>query len=203
MARSPRFFKILLTLCAVVVVMYLARSVWLPAFGFGLIHSDEPAKADIAVVLAGDYYGRRIEKAAELIRAGYVPAALVDGPAHFYGNYESTLAVHYIVAKGNPPGWFIDFPMDATSTQQEASLVLPELRRRNIHSYLLVTSAIHSGRARRIFLATQRAIGFNPAVRTVLAANYGFGPSNWWHSREGKKAVFIEWCKTVATALGQ
>ena len=204
MAQKSRWFlKSLLTLAALVLVMYLARSLWLPAFGYGLVHDDGPAKADIAVVLAGDYYGKRIEKAAELVRSGYVPAALVDGPIGFYGTHESALAIQYIVSKGNPPAWFIDFPMDATSTQQEASLVVPELRRRNIHSYLLVTSAFHSGRARRIFLATQRAMGFHPALRTVVATHYGYGASNWWRSREGKKAVFIEWWKTLATAAGQ
>ena len=80
----------------------MAHALWLPWLGYLLIHDDGPAKADMAVVLAGDFYGHRIEKAAELVRAGYVPAALVSGPAGMYGNYESDLAIPYIVRKGYP-----------------------------------------------------------------------------------------------------
>ncbi len=201
--RFLRVLKILLVLGALVLVLYLARPLWLRGLGHALVHDDGPVKADIAVVLAGDYFGHRIERAAELVRQGYVPVVMVDGPRGFYGTSESALAIQYIEAKGNPAAWFIDFPVKAHSTQEEANIVLPELRRRNIHSYLLVTSDFHSGRAGRIFRATQRALRYNAEMRVVISRDEEFSPDNWWRTREGKKAAFLEWAKTVATALGQ
>jgi uncharacterized SAM-binding protein YcdF (DUF218 family) len=180
----------------------LSRSLWLPALGYALIHDDGPAKADIAVVLAGDYLGHRLEKAIELIRQGYVPAALISGPSGFYGLHESDYAIAWAVRQGFPAQWFIALPNSALSTREEARVVLAELRRRNVRSFLLVTSDYHTARARRIYLAAGRAMAAAPAMRTVAAPDEHFRPDSWWRSREGQKTVFFEWSKTVATALG-
>jgi uncharacterized SAM-binding protein YcdF (DUF218 family) len=201
--RSFRLFKFLFILGVLAGILYLARPLWLRAVGWALVHDDGPAKADIAVVLAGDYYGNRIRRAADLVRQGYVSQVLVDGPTGFYGTHESLFAIQYAVSQGYPASWFVDFPINATSTREEAALVLPELRRRNIHSYLLVTSDFHSGRAGRIFRATQKSLGYNPEMRVVISRGPDFNPDTWWHFREGRKAAFIEWWKTLATAAGQ
>jgi uncharacterized SAM-binding protein YcdF (DUF218 family) len=200
----PDFFRLKLWAACLVLaaVAILSRSLWLPALGYALVHDDGPAKADIAVVLAGDFTGHRIEKAAELIREGYVPAALISGPPGFYGGHESDYAIAYAVRRGFPAQWFIALPHSALSTREEARVVLAELRRRNLRSFLLVTSDYHSARARRIFLAAERAMGGGPAMRTVTAPDEYFHPDSWWRSREGQKTVFFEWSKTVATALG-
>ena len=59
---------LLLTLAVLLAAGVWARSWWLAALGSALVHDDGPAKADLVVVLAGDYYGHRILKAAELVR---------------------------------------------------------------------------------------------------------------------------------------
>jgi len=200
--RFP-FFKFILVLVAVAALAYLSRALWLPAAGFALIHSDPPAKADIAVVLAGDFLGHRIEKAAQLVKAGYVPDVLVSGPPGMYGLNESDLAVEFIERKGYPPQWFISFPDHSHSTKEESGYVLRELGRRNVHSFLLVTSDYHSGRARRIFLATEREMGYYPTFRTIAAPDEFFHARTWWRDREAQKTVFIEWWKTIAAALGR
>jgi uncharacterized SAM-binding protein YcdF (DUF218 family) len=180
----------------------LSRSLWLPALGYALVHDDGPAKADIAVVLAGDYLGLRMEKAAGLIREGYVPAALISGPPGFYGMHESDFAIAYAVRRGFPAQWFIALPHSARNTREEAFVVFGELRRRNVRSFLLVTSNYHTARARRVFLAAERAMGGGPAMRTVAVPDEDFRPDSWWRNREGQKTTFFEWCKTVASALG-
>jgi uncharacterized SAM-binding protein YcdF (DUF218 family) len=184
------------------VLVYLTRGWWLPSFGYALIHDDGAAKADIAVVLAGDMYGNRIVKAGELVRAGYVPAALVSGPAGAYGLYETDLAIPYAVRHGFPAEWFIAFPNQALSTREEAVAVLTELRRRNVKSFLLVTSDYHTARARRIFLAAERASGGGPSLRMVAAPDEFFHADSWWRNRQAQKTAFIEWSKTVATVFG-
>jgi uncharacterized SAM-binding protein YcdF (DUF218 family) len=200
----PRSFRLkLLAACLVLAAAaVLSRSLWLPVLGYALVHDDGPAKADMAVVLAGDPVGHRIEKAAELVRDGYVPAALISGPAGYYGLHESDFEIAYAVRRGLPAEWFIALPNSALSTQEEAAVVLAELRRRNVRSFLLVTSDFHTARARRIFLAAERATGGGPAMRTVAAPDEFFRPDSWWRNREGQKTAFFEWCKNVASALG-
>ncbi len=203
MAR-PRSFRLkLLAVCLLLAAAaILSRSLWLPWLGYALIHDDGPAKADIAVVLAGDYVGHRIEKAAGLIREGYVPAALISGPPGFYGLHESDYAIAYAVRQGFPAQWFIALPHSALNTRDEAFVVLAELQRRDVRSFLLVTSDYHSARARRIFLAAERAMAGGPAMRTVAVPGEFFRPDSWWRNREGQKTAFFEWSKTLATALG-
>ena len=200
--RRSRTKISLLALAILLAAGVLARSLWLPALGYALIHDDGPAKADLVVVLGGDYYGRRILKGAELVRQGYAPAVLVSGPAGFYGAYECDLAIPFAVRHGYPPEYFIPFPNQALSTREEAALVLPELRRRNVGSFLLVTSDYHTARAARLYRAALRAAGGGPAMRVVAAPDEFFRPDSWWRSRQAQKTVFAEWCKTIASAFG-
>jgi uncharacterized SAM-binding protein YcdF (DUF218 family) len=198
--RSPKIY-LSLAFLALLVVLFLTRSVWLAALGHALVHDDGPAKADLAVVLAGDPYGYRILKAADLIREGYVPVALISGPP-YYGTSEAELAVTFAVQHGNPARWFIPFPDETHSTRQEAAAILPELDRRHIHNFLLVTSNYHTARARRIYRSLLR---HRPdlGMRTVAAPDRYFRPDSWWHSREGRKIFFFEWTKTLAEVVGQ
>jgi uncharacterized SAM-binding protein YcdF (DUF218 family) len=201
---AHRLFRLrfLLSLAGLLVLVFLTRALWLPALGYALIHDEGPAKADIAVVLAGDSYGHRIVKAGELVRAGYVPVVLVSGPPGFYGGHESDLAIPFAVRHGFPAGWFVAFPNEGLSTKTEGMAVLQELRRRNVKSFLLVTSDYHSARARRIYLAEERAFGGGPSLRVVACADEFFRPGTWWRTREGQKTAFMEWSKTVATVFG-
>jgi uncharacterized SAM-binding protein YcdF (DUF218 family) len=201
--RFPVLLKLILAAVVIAGVAYCARSLWLPMVGYTLIHSDAPAKADIAVVLAGDPQGHRIEKAAQLAKAGYISQVLVSGPPGIYGINESDLAVQFIEHKGYPAQWFIPFPDPSHSTKEESAYILRELQRRNVHSFLLITSDFHSARARRIFLATEREMGYAPAFETIAAPDEFFRADSWWRNREAQKTVFIEWWKTLANALGR
>lgn len=201
--RFPLFLKLLLTAAALLMMAYVTRGLWLSAAGYALIHADAPVKADMAVVLAGDGQGHRIEKAAQLVKAGFVPQALVSGPPGVYGINESDLAVRFIEQEGYPAAWFIPFPDPSHSTKEESRYILAELRRRGVHSFLLVTSDYHTGRARRIFLATEHELGYEPAFRTIAAPDQFFRANSWWRDREAQKTVFIEYWKTLATAVGK
>jgi uncharacterized SAM-binding protein YcdF (DUF218 family) len=201
--RSSFFLKFGLALLILAVIAFLARNLWLPGIGYALIRNDGPARAEIAVVLAGDFLGHRLEKAAQLAKQGYVPVVLVSGPPGVYGRTEADLGVEFIQREGYPAQWFIPFPDPAHSTNAEAGYILQELRRRNIHTFLLVTSDFHSARAARIFLAKERALSYFPQMRVVAANDEYFHADSWWRDREAQKTVFFEWSKTIATALGK
>ena len=202
MARRSFRLKLLVCAAALLILLFLTRFWWLSALGQALIHDEGPGKADIAVVLAGDLYGHRVLRAAELIRQGYVPSALVSGPVELYGHPESEYAIAYAAQMGYPAAAFISFPHSALSTRTEARVVMEELKRRNIKSFLLVTSDYHTARAGRIFRAQETAMGGGPEIRVVAAPDESFRADSWWRQREAQKITFMEWLKTIATALG-
>ena len=192
--------RLFLVFLLLVLLAWFSRGLWFPALAHALVHDDGPAKADIGIVLAGDNTGNRILKGADLVRAGYVPLLLVSGP-EFYDMHESDAEIAMAVHKGFPAEWFVGVPNSSHSTREESVLFLKELRARGVHSVLLVTSNYHTARAGRIFRATIRAAGDDITLRTVAAPNPYFDEKNWWHDREGLKMVFIEWSKTIATAM--
>ena len=196
-------FKLALAFLLLAAVVYLARDLWLTALGTALVHDDGAAKAEIAVVLAGDYFGYRTIKGAALARQGYVPLVLVSGPpGGFYGLNEADAAIRFAIGKGYPAESFIPLYHTGLSTSDEAVAVLDALKQRHIHSFLLVTSDYHTARARRIFLAAERQRGGGPVLRMVAAPDRNFSAAGWWRNREGRKVAFTEWTKTFASAFG-
>ena len=195
-------FQFALAALLLVAVVYLARDVWLGALGSALVHDEGAAQAEIAVVLAGDNWGYRLTKGAELVRQGYVPLVLVSGPPGFYGVNEADAAIHFAIGKGYPAEWFIPVYHTALSTREEATAILDALQQRRIHSALLVTSDYHTGRAGRIFRGVERQRGGGPDLRVVASGDRFFSAANWWHNREGQKIAFMEWSKTLASVFG-
>lgn len=202
MVRPFRVLTPILTLLLVLLAATLARAIWLPWIGEALVRNDGPGKADIAVVLAGDTAGGRIETAAQMVQAGYVPAAIIDGPMGPYRNRECDLAIAYIVREGYPKDWFVPLPMTAHSTAEEAAHVAAELERRHVASFALITSEFHTARAGRTFRAVLRQRGDRLAMRVVGTKDDFFQPAAWWQDREGRKITLLEWTKTVAAVFG-
>lgn len=196
--RPSLFLKIIVCIVIAVALAAITHSWWLTGLGALLVRDDGPARADMAVVLAGDFYGNRIVRAAELVKQGYAPQVLVSGPNMVYGFYECDLEIPFAVKRGYPENWFIRAPNEARSTREEAAAILPDLRRRGVHRFLLVTSNYHTARAGRIY----RAAAPDLQVRVVAAPDEWFHPDGWWRNREGQKIFFFEWSKTVANVFG-
>jgi uncharacterized SAM-binding protein YcdF (DUF218 family) len=134
-------------LALLLVVIALTHSLWMGWMGAFLVEGESPSRADLVVVLAGDPSGGRILKGAQLVKEGYAAKVLVSGPAGFYGLHESDLAIPFAVKRGFPASWFIAYPHEAHSTDEEARAIWPELRKRNAHRVLVVTSDYHTRRA--------------------------------------------------------
>jgi uncharacterized SAM-binding protein YcdF (DUF218 family) len=107
------------------------------------------------------------------------------------------MAIPFAVSHGYNEKMFIKLLHPVSSTREEALAVIPELRRRGVKRYILVTSEYHTGRAGRIF----REIGPDLDVR-VVATNDSLNSNNWWKDREGRKTFLIEWTKTVTAMAG-
>ncbi len=191
--RGRRRLKLLAGVVVILAGLYAGRPIWLRQMGEFLIKAQSPEPADMAVVLAGDGYGHRILKAVELVRQGYVPQVLVDGPPGMYGYDESRLAIQFAVDQGAPPEIFIPLPMRARSTIAESQAVDAVLRKRNVRTALVVTSNFHTRRAAAVF----RNLGSPVRYIVVAAPDEDFRPEDWWHSREAQKVVVQEYAKLL------
>ncbi len=183
-----------LALGVVVVLLLLFHQAVLAALGNFLVSADPPRKADIIVVLAGDGFGKRILRAAELVKQGWAPKVLVSGPDGSYGNFECDLAIPFAVKAGYPESYFAHLEHGARSTAEEAQVVVARLRTMGVKRAMLVTSNYHTRRAGRIF---HRAA---PDMEIIVVASDDefFSPDRWWRVREGRKIFLYEWMKTVA-----
>jgi uncharacterized SAM-binding protein YcdF (DUF218 family) len=193
-----RRFRWFLLGAVVFVLLLVTRVYWLSALGGYLIHDQAPAPADMVVVLAGDYFGNRILTAAELVRRGLAPKALISGPGDVYGQHESDLAIAFAVRHGFPESYFMPFPNDSRSTAAEADAVIPELRKLHAHRIEIVTSNFHTRRAGNIYRSRADDLEFH----VVAVPDPYFSRDGWWKNREGQKTFLAEWEKTVATWFG-
>jgi uncharacterized SAM-binding protein YcdF (DUF218 family) len=187
-----------LAAAAALLAAILFHSAILAALGSYLVTAGPPEKADIAFVLAGDFNGNRVLKAAEMIRQGYAPQVLVSGPAGLYGHYECDLAIPFAEKAGYPASYFLHLEHHAHSTVEEAGVAVPEFRRRGAKRVLLISSDYHTRRAARIFHKAAPDITFY----VVAAPDFYFTIDGWWRNREGRKTFAIEWMKTVAEWFG-
>jgi uncharacterized SAM-binding protein YcdF (DUF218 family) len=167
------------------------------ALGSFLEKSEAPQRADAAFVVAGDISGHRILKAAQLVREGYVPKAIVSGPEGMYGFHESDLAIPFAEQAGYPESYFLPFPNRALSTNEEAHAAAEEFQKLGVKRVLLVTSDYHTRRAGNLFRAAAPDVDFV----VVAARDDHFSPRGWWRDREGRKTFVTEWAKTIGEWL--
>lgn len=197
-AKSKGRGRAWLILLGFALLLFFTRATWLGWLGAALVQSEEPKRADAILVLAGDAWGNRIRKGADLSRQGFAPLVFVSGPEGLYGFHESELAIRYAVKQGYPEDMFVALPNTARSTAEEAQQILPRLEQRGVKSLILVTSNYHTRRAG----ATFRRRAGNMIIIVVAAPDRTFDPANWWQSRDGQKQWFFEATKSLASVLG-
>jgi uncharacterized SAM-binding protein YcdF (DUF218 family) len=189
-------------LAAITPILFLpqSRDVWLPWIGEWLVSMDTPVPADLIVVLGGDFWGRRVVRAAELGSQGYAPHVLISGPDYRVNGIpipEGELAARFLVTKGYPRDLFWVFPHHAASTIEEAKALAPELKRLKARRLLIVTSSYHSRRASLVF---HSVLPFSE-VRVVGVPEEYFQPESWWQTPVGRQLVQSEWTKIAGTIV--
>ena len=192
-----RGFRLAALPCIVLALGWVFRASLLTALASFLVRSELPQHADAAFVAAGDFSGHRILKAAELVREGYVPKAIVSGPEDLYGVYECDLAIQFAGRAGYPESYFLRFPNRALSTNEEAHGAAEEFQKLGVKRVLLVTSDYHTRRAGNFFRAAAPGVDFI----VVAAPDDHFSASGWWRYREGRKTFLVEWEKTIGEWL--
>jgi uncharacterized SAM-binding protein YcdF (DUF218 family) len=191
----------LLPLLALVLVIVVVWAFWEPMLagvGTFLDNGEAPKKADAIVVLAGGWRGERIEAAAELKEKGYAGLVVVSGAVTLYGQKECAMAVSYVQAMGRSTEGYVCAESEANSSKEESDAVADVLRRRGAKSALIVSCDTHMRRAGRLW----RKSAPDLELTFVSAKSRNFDLKRWYSTREGWKAVVMEWTKLVTSAVG-
>jgi uncharacterized SAM-binding protein YcdF (DUF218 family) len=167
-------------------------------FGFTLLSGralviDQPARADVIVVLAGETK-LRPEFGVELLRRGYAGRLMIDVPANavIYQHTQMEIAQAYIGQLPEAPAVRL-CPIYGLSTKDESHDVFRCLQNSGVRKVLLVTSDYHTRRALSIFRKMLPNYDFEVAA---VSDPKIFGV-NWWQHREWAKTAVAEWAKLI------
>jgi len=159
--------------------------------------STPPRKADLILVLGGDWTGGRILRAGELVRQGIAPKVFVSGAAVYFGRPEFDLQIDYAVSRGYSRDSFTGVQLPNLSTADEAATELRIFRRMGVRRLLIVTHPWHTARALRIF----RRSAPDMEIRATGIEDRHWHGGYWWTDREGRKIWLLEAAKTAADLL--
>jgi hypothetical protein len=177
----------------VFLIAFLSMGLLFSLTSGGFLVVNNPQRADVIVVLAGETYSRP-KRALELMSQGYAPRLLLDVPAleRIYDLNQIDLAQRYIRQLPLPPGQSaVVCPVFGLSTKAETEDVARCLGPLGVHSILVVTSDYHT---RRALSAFQHELPQYQIYVAAAADPQQFNQS-WWKRRQWSKMNFDEWIR--------
>jgi uncharacterized SAM-binding protein YcdF (DUF218 family) len=191
-----KFLSSLILIAALAAIAIIRWQATLSMLGNYLICAQSPQHSDLILVLAGDFYGTRVLKAAELATQGYAPLVLISGTP-YQGRPEGEFAIRYLEKQGYPARLFESYGHNSRSTIEEAVALRPELARRHVQRVILVTSAYHSRRSYVVFRL------FCPGIEfiSVPGASPNYHATGWWTDDASSALFYSEWTKMLGTLL--
>lgn len=190
-------------LLSVAVALWLAQDA-----GRWLSVQDPLVHAGAIAVLNGDTPYRALEALA-LYRAGWASEVwLTQVPDHpedparvrrgEIGDLGTGANVTALTQAGVPAHAIHLLREPVASTADEISVILAELDRRRLGTIIIVTSKVHTRRAKTIWRRQAAA-----AVAIVRYATLGrYDPAQWWRREEDRRIVIHELLGLAAVSLG-
>jgi uncharacterized SAM-binding protein YcdF (DUF218 family) len=183
-------------------LVYLLRIQLLMGIGGFLVVHDRLEKADLILLLNGDVTTRPAH-AATLYKQGLAPIILVaraedSAPVKLgaYANVTDT-CIRVMQRLGVPESGIIQlsYPGGVTHTSDEARALLTYYQLHRFGNVIIVTSDLHSRRARFVF----RRFFRGTPVKIMLApiSDVKYGANNWWRSEDGVIGCQNEYIKTL------
>jgi uncharacterized SAM-binding protein YcdF (DUF218 family) len=162
-----------------------------------LVYEDPLVKAEAIVVLSGGN-GSRIETAARLYHEGFGEKLFFSGFQTYPGTYTSSLMKKYALKLGVPEDKIITWVPDVeVSTRGESFANLELLNKNRIQKIILVTSAIHTRRAKMTY-EKSASLSEHGIEFLVYPAPDPYVPiEGWWNVRTAQKGVFLEYIKLL------
>lgn len=184
--------KILYLFFFSLILLFIFSSFFLTLPGRLLVKSDPLKKADIIIVLAGEY-GERVRYGVSLYKQGFADKILLSGGPiiKFPGGQKITwagLMKNYAIRLGVPENAII-LQDESRSTWEDAAFSFKILQDAHISSAILVTSPYHSSRAYRMF----KQVFKNTQIRSVPVVDSWYDSDSWWKSSKGRFQVVREY----------
>jgi hypothetical protein len=196
--RWTRVLAVVLLVGAVIVGAPPTRESLLRAAGWILLVNEPVEPADI-IVVATDADGPGVLEAADLVRRGIATrvAVFADPPGRVDREfirrgvpYEDEAARLTRQLRSLGVMAIEQIPRADAGTQGEADVLPGWCDQHQFRSVVVVTTADHSRRLRRVL---RRAMRGHPTRVTVRPAPYSeFDPDRWWESRGGIRTEIIE-----------
>jgi len=195
-ARRPSaggiFFKLMVALALVgmAFLLYLLREPLLRSIGSFWVVSEQPAAADVIILLGDDNYAaQRAARAAELYHERRAPRIAASG--RYLRPYVSIadLMQRDLTDRGVPKDAIIPVASFVANTREEAVVMRKLAERRGWKKLLVVTSNYHTRRARLIY---ERVFAGTAEVRVIAAYDTEYNPEDWWRSRGAWKHFLYE-----------
>ena len=194
-ARLPRIIgALLLTVIALILLLWFTRAAWLPLPGRWLVVADPLQPAAAVVALAGGT--DRITYAADLYHQGYADWYVAgDVPLHLPGldiTYRE-LVKREAMANGVPGDLVVALPYTVETTVEEAQALRQLAEEQDWPSLLVITDPYHTRRARRILNDIFQDSEVRLAIRPV--ENSWYQPEIWWQYESGIRETWTEYVK--------
>lgn len=189
-------------------LVYVARSLYLPYLGGFLIVSMPLEKVDAIVVLAGDdTAGSRLLEGVALLRAGWGEVLVLSDAPLAWGVTTGEVMRKQAQEQGLDPAKIIEVHASvpagrgllADSTLSESRLLLAECKRQNFKKVIVVTSNFHTRRAKRLFDHIFEGSGIRVFVHP--AADNSFRVDLWWTRRADLRMWLLEMEKLAFSYL--
>ena len=183
----------------VAALFLLGSAIWL-VDGGRLLVSDAPARSDAILTLDGED-NVRVQKALELLHAGYAPVVFLDVAdyQYVYGEKKTQIAQHFIDALPAADRSRVRIcAVGSFSTKAEARAVRPCLESVKAHRVLITTSEAHTWRSLLTFRHESPQFEYSVAAARD-PVTYG---AKWWQHREWAKyyveeSVRLLWFEAV------
>jgi hypothetical protein len=197
--RRPRALLGIAVVCLLPLGVPALRTPILRAAGSALTADDAVGRADIIVVATGAD-GAGVLEAADLVHSGVAtrvavfedpPDPVVDREFLRRGvAYEDAAARSIRQLRALGVDAVEEIPRPIAGTEDEAR-VLPEwCDERGLRSIVVVTTADHSRRLRRMLVRSMK--GHEASIAVRAARHSPFDPNRWWETREGVRIQVIE-----------
>jgi uncharacterized SAM-binding protein YcdF (DUF218 family) len=188
----------LASMLALIALVAVTRSVWLPWPALWLDVSEPVSVSDMIVMPSGQF-AARIPKAAELLRHHFGRTLFATSGE----GYDATLRVlgiqmteaellSRLLASQGIAAKAVTMSIGSHSTYGDAIAFREYVRTTGIHSALIVTSHLHSRRVRWMY---RRVLPASFVLTVIEAPQTDFEVRRWWQYEDGMLAVVNEYLK--------
>jgi len=183
----------------IVLVLFCAIIISLMVAGRFLTVDEQPQKADVIIILAGDL-GARTERGVALWHEGYAPYIIVSGGNVYHNTNIGELMAEHAVELGVPRQFIIVEPR-AHTTFQNAVYSKEVMQQHDFNSAIIVSSDYHMKRVRFIFRKV-----FTSDITQLTFCSVGdveFSPDYWWTNNQSIMIVVNEYLRLIGYVLGR